>query len=144
MEASNLHIISFNCRSLYARLSEIKLFIYNRKPHVVCFTETWLFNDVCPKFVNYKSFWRNRQHGRGGGLGTLVRNDITVLPCGEIIDADNMLEVQRIAIKLSSGSLDVMNVYNASPQSDTNCFQHYFNQLSNNFVIIGDFNHSRL
>ena len=77
---TNFEIISFNCRSIYTKLSELKIFIYQRKPHCVCLAETWLIEDKMPNFINYQAFWSNRINKRGGGIGILIRSDISVLP----------------------------------------------------------------
>lgn len=145
MENHNLNVICFNCKSLYSRLSELKIYIYSKKPHVVCLSETWLFGDVTPNFINYRSFWKNRSEGRGGGVGILIRNDIFVLPSDDLIHINSSLEVQRVTIKTNSCPLDIMNIYNASPRTNVHQFSNYFKQLSNNFIVLGDFNaHSPL
>ena len=55
MTENNLHILSVNCRSMYTKLLELKLLIYNKKPHIICLSETWAVADRLPNFVNYKS-----------------------------------------------------------------------------------------
>ena len=52
--------------------------IYENKPHIVCLTETWLNDSLSPTFINYKPFFKNRPGSeRGGGLLTLIRDDIS-------------------------------------------------------------------
>ena len=129
----------FNCRSISARLSELKLHIYKERPHIVCLTETWLFNENCPNFINYRSFWKNRTTGRGGGIGTLIRSDIVTMP-SDLTDFQDNLEVQKIKIKLKNSNLEILNCYNPSNQTDTQIFNNYFNQTEGNYLILGDFN----
>ena len=45
MDHEILKIVSFNCKSINARLSEFKIFLYTERPRCVCLTETWL-NEV--------------------------------------------------------------------------------------------------
>ena len=42
MTNPTLDIISWNSRSLYSNLSQFKIYLYNKKPHIVCLCETWL------------------------------------------------------------------------------------------------------
>jgi exonuclease III len=106
----NMKIISFNCRSMYTKLSEIKRYVYSNKPHVICFTKTWLVNDRLPNFINYRGIWKNRQ-GLGGGLDFLGRSNVTVLP-SNIVYIYSQLEVQNITIPLKHTIMDIMNIYN--------------------------------
>lgn len=139
MDDNQLDLISFNCKSIYSNLSEIKLFIYNRKPHIVCFSETWIFNDKLPNFINYTAKWKSRTEGRGGGIGVLIRSDITVLP-STLQDFDDVIEIQAIAIKLKSFNLNIINVYNPDGSSNYHTLKKYFSQFSGNFIVVGDFN----
>ena len=107
--AGKINIISYNCRSIYSCLSEIKIFIYSRKPHCICLNETWIFNNIYPNFINYKPYWKNRPEGRGGGLAILVRSDLVVIP-SQFTYYESDLEVQKITLKLLNNNIDILNI----------------------------------
>lgn len=70
-----LIVLQFNCNGISSRLSELKLYIYAKKPEVVCLSETWLKKHQ-PKFIGYDAVWKNRVGAEKGGLGILIRRDI--------------------------------------------------------------------
>ena len=140
MTPSAINIISFNCRSIYSKLSEIKVYIYATKPHCVCFTETWLIPNKLPSFINYRSFWKPRTHARGGGLGILIRSDVPVLPSQLQDIPDSPIEVQKVTVSLSNTSLDILNIYNPSGTTSYPIFSNYFSQIGSSAIIVGDFN----
>lgn len=73
---SKLFIIHWNARSIYSNLSEFKIYLYSKKPHLVCISESWLIPTRKPSFVDYVSLRRDRQNARGGGLLILCRHDV--------------------------------------------------------------------
>ena len=75
----NLIIYSWNARSMYNKLSELKLLLYSRKPHIVCIQETWHRNSIEPKFINYNLITNHRNNNQGGGTAFLIRSDVTFL-----------------------------------------------------------------
>lgn len=134
-----MRIVSYNCRSLNARLSEFKLFLYVEKPHCVCLTETWLNETAVPNFINYTAYWNHRLTARGGGIGILIRSDIVVIP-SPLAKFNNNLEIQKLTIKLKNKHLDIMNVYNTSPDLSFDVINRYFSQLGKYSIVVGDFN----
>jgi exonuclease III len=133
-----LKIVQLNCRSLYNKLSEIKVYIYANKPHIVCFSETWLVGDKLPNFINYTCKWKNRGNGRGGGLGILVRADIPIIPCS-ITEYVDDVEVQRVCIGTSRYHLDILNIYNPNRATNAAVFLKYIEQMGEHAVVLGDF-----
>ena len=136
---NNLNILSLNCRSIHSKISEIKLLIYTKKPHVVCLCETWTSPGKEYSFINYSAIWSHRTASRGGGLAILIRSDIISFT-KTLVHLNNPLEVQAVSIKMQNTELDIMNLYNPNQNIDINTFKHYFSQLSGNFVIVGDLN----
>lgn len=135
----NLKLVQLNCRSLYNKLSEIKIYIYSKKPHIVCISETWLVGDKLPNFINYTCMWQNRTNRRGGGLGILVRSDIPIIPKAMTTFNDD-LEVQHICIGMKNCHLDILNIYNPNRATNAAIFSKYFDQLGDHAIILGDFN----
>ena len=136
----DLILLSLNCRSIYSKLLEIKLLIYNRKPHIICLCETWAVPDKLPTFYNYNIFWKHRTSGsRGGGLAILVRSDVVTTE--KILNQiSSPLEVQAITVKTQDMNLDILSLYNPNENISKNTFLHYFKQLSRSCIIVGDFN----
>jgi len=135
-----LRILTWNCRSLYTKLSHFKIRLYASKPHVVCLTETWLKQNREPSFINYTAYYQHRNHRPGGGLAILVRNDLNCAPN----PIDNFpaggLEIQSIKVFCKYRSINITNIYNPNLPIHLAEFSYYFNQLSGPSVIVGDFN----
>ena len=140
IEQNQLKILSLNCRSLYNKLSEIKLFIYKEKPHIICLTETWCKNDRIPNFINYNGSFLNRDGGRGGGgIAMLTRSDIVALP-SQLTNYNDSIEIQKTRIKLNQTHIDIFNIYEPTGQIDYETYKRYFDQFENKFIAVGDFN----
>lgn len=137
---NNFKILNWNCRSLYTKLSHFKIKLYAEKPQVACLCETWLKENRLPTFINYKSFFVCRNERSGGGLCILVQNDLSVSELKLVMFHQGYLEVQAVTIHGNGNKLDIMNVYNPSKTVSISEFEHYFEQLDGNRVIVGDFN----
>ena len=139
MNNENLEIISWNSRSLYANLSEFKIFLYCNKPHIVCICESWLKSSHEPSFINYTSYFNHRINKSGGGTAILVRNDI----CAQAKDLNQYpnggLEIQSITV-FANKRIDIINIYNPSKSITKDEFIFYFKQIYHNGVVVGDFN----
>jgi len=136
---NDFNIVQFNCRSIYANLSELKIFLYTKKPHICCLSETWSVANRLPKFIDYKALWKHRD-GRGGGLCILVRTNIIILPSALDPFPDPKIEIQRCKIKFRTFELDILNVYNPNNNISYSEFEHYLNQIGNHKMMLGDFN----
>ena len=145
---STLTGIQFNCRSLNTGLVELKLLIYNKRPEFVALSETWINvnSKYIPSFYKYHPVWKHRETGAGGGLCILVREGVQYQELNLNQYHNGLLEIQGIRLFESNQRyIDVLNVYNPNKNVTVNEFRFYINQLSNKFVICGDFNaHSRI
>ena len=140
MTDNNLRLISWNCRSLYNKLSLFKVKLYSTRPHVVCLNETWLKPDREPTFINYRTFFNHRDSSTGGGLLTLVRNDLTVVRKELEEFTGGKLEIQCVTVFGYNRITDILNIYNPNENISYEEFNHYFKQLSSFYIICGDFN----
>jgi hypothetical protein len=136
----NLQIVSWNARSLNGKLSELKVHMYSKKPHIICIQETWGSAGFEPKFINYSGIFKHRINRRGGGLAFIVRNDIVVTPSQLQNYQNGVLECQRVVIKLLGSTLDILNIYNPNQVVSVAEWRHYLQQMSNEAIIVGDFN----
>jgi exonuclease III len=140
MAQSNTKIIFWNCHSMSNKLLELKWYIYTQKPHIVCLQETWTNDGYEPSFINYKGYFKNRA-GRGGGLLTLVRNDLVCINSSLTSYPNGKLEIQRTTIKLGNAlAVDIANLYNPNQTVMTAEFDFYFNQFGSHAILLGDFN----
>ena len=137
---SALRIVSWNCHSIYSKLGPFKIFLYSERPHIVCLCETWLKSSRLPSFINYSSFFKCRPDRAGGGLAILVRNDVNISPKQLIEYANSKLEVQAVTVHCERSTMDIMNIYNPNLNVSDMEFTFYFEQLSANKLILGDFN----
>jgi exonuclease III len=66
-----MEIVQLNCHGLHGKLTEIKLYLYNEKPDVVCLCETWVRVHE-PSFVGYYTLWSHRDSALRGGMAILI------------------------------------------------------------------------
>lgn len=137
-----LQLISWNCRSIYNKLFELKKYIYIRKPEIVCLQETWIKAEYLPAFINYSVFFKNRP-GRAGGLAIITRNDLVSEELELQAFQNGKLEIQRVKIKLQNGRrnfIEIVNLYNPNESITEGEYRHYLSQLGDQCIFIGDFN----
>ena len=134
-------IIHWNARSLYANLSELKIYLNLKKPHLVCISESWLVSGKNPSFVGYILHRKDRINGRGGGMLILARMDVQCMVKQLVPFQNGNLEIQTITIMFSSFLVDVLSVYNPCPGSAfEEELKFSIDQLGSRIVLCGDFN----
>ena len=138
--SDQITIYSWNSRSIYNKLSELKLLLYTKKPHVICLQEIWSREGVTPNFINYRLLSKQRQFNRGGGVAFLVRSDLIILNDKIDMYPNGKLECQLIKIKTHFNCMDIINLYNPIERVTQVEFEYYFKQLGRNAVALGDFN----
>ena len=139
-----LYIYQLNCNGLNKILSEVKLYLYSKKPDLFCCCETFV-NLREPKFFGYNPVWTHRHNKAKGGLLTLVRKDLRYNILNLTPFTNGILEFQSVRVYTDFGMIDVMNVYNPCKDVTYEEFVHYTKQLNKSFILIGDFNaHSHL
>lgn len=138
--SEHLEIVSLNCNSIYNKLPEIKQLLIEEEPDIMCMCETWIKENYLPRFRNYSAEWKHRAD-RGGGLGILVSSKLQYQTINLKEFDEGVLEVQALEVFLSdSSSLQILNVYNPVKDLTQQEIDHYISQLSNRYLIIGDFN----
>lgn len=139
--SSQLLIIHWNARSLYTNLLEFKIYLYLKKPHLVCITESWLIKSRNPTFINYVSYRKDRHNARGGGMLILCRADISHSLININPFHPSNLEFQAIRLNFSSHSIDILSIYNPQPRIQFHReLDSYISQLGRNALVCGDFN----
>ena len=140
--SDNLSFIlcQLNCKSVSARLSELRLYVYSKKPDVICLCETWARPSFEPRFVGYQALWRHRQGRGGGGLCMLIRNDVPYSVNTLVPFPHAKLETMSVRLFTSLGLIDIVNIYNPCADLTLAELSHLSGQLCPLNVFIGDFN----
>ena len=134
-----LVIIQFNCHGLPNKLTEFKVFLYTKKPDVVCLCETWLKGGE-PRFVGYQCFWSHRQRAPRGGLAILVRCDLAVDSLQINTFQAGQLECLAVKVQSAQGLISIGNFYNPGANISQNEYISYFEQFRFPCILAGDFN----
>ena len=135
--------VQLNCRGVNARLGELKLLIYTKKPDFVALSETFLnsHSKNIPRFMHYVSEWKHRPFRTGGGLGILIRQGIQYQNLQLTPYTNGVLEFQAITIFLNNNQkINILSIYNPNEDLRIGEFRHYISQLGSRYLIIGDFN----
>ena len=140
-KSDKIIITTWNCRSIYNKSSEFKVYLNKEKPHIVCLQETWITDGYLPTFPGYNSFFKNRRGGRGGGLATLIRNDLLVLESLEPhLPTDSKLEALEIKLKYHRKILQIINIYNPNLPISEAEWDGVLSNLGPEAIVVGDFN----
>ena len=73
-----LHFVHLNCNSLLNKIDEIRQFVTDFKPHVICFSETKIDSSVSNSEVSIDGYSviRRDRNRHGGGVACFVNNSI--------------------------------------------------------------------
>ena len=73
-----LHFVHLNCNSLLNKIDEIRQFVTDFKPHVICFSETKIDSSVQNSEVSIDGYSviRRDRNRHGGGVACFVNNSI--------------------------------------------------------------------
>ena len=145
MREDSLNLFQWNCRSIKenpVRRAELKVLAYAHKPHILCISETWLTQEKpTPDLIKYpKSFRKDRPNREGGGLLTIVREDIIAREIDINTRQDSKIEAQAIEITLKHEKIKLLHIYNPETNININDFGHLVYQLGRKFIIVGDMN----
>ena len=123
--AHGLHILQWNCRSLYHKLPEFKSFIMtlNPKPDVLMLQETHLIEKYSPRLPGYEVIRKDRTI-HGGGLATFIINNLNFTQIN--IEVDPSIEAQIFQIS----GINMANIY-VLPSTSAVSFQFLSKQIAN-------------
>jgi len=73
-----LHFVHLNCNSLLSKIEEIREFVLQSKPHIICFSESKLDSTVNDEEVAIDDYnlLRHDRTRNGGGVACFIRNSI--------------------------------------------------------------------
>eukprot|EP00660_Eupelagonema_oceanica_P003891 gene3891-3601_t len=105
--ASHLRIIQYNCRSVRANVTEVRMLLREHAPHLLLLQETWLERGMdTPRFPGYLAVRQDRPagsvHTHHGGLLTLVMDGLWWSPTRGappvVADGDKLTEAQDLTV----------------------------------------------
>ena len=139
-------MLQLNCNGVQHMRTELDSYLHSNKIMVACLQETKLSDSSPPlDFPGYSLVRRDRPVGGGGGLLTLVREDIHYkrFNTEHLFPNDNVIEHSAIVADFAGTPLIICNIYIPPPSS---CPVGYVADLGNllsipdDILIVGDFN----
>ena len=127
----DLVILNLNIRGLYSKIGKLVYLIdhvlSDKTPDIITLSETWMTNHT-PKFTipGYKLYHSNRVGRRGGGVGVLVKQNLSSRELLEIPTQINGIEACSVEIKTNKGPLGILSLYrppNTSPMNFAKNFE---------------------
>ena len=84
MATNYIKICHHNIRGLRPKLQELKLFLIEEKPDIICFNETFLKPSYKIKLDNYNIIRNDRIWGRNGGVMVAINKKIQFIEIKKI------------------------------------------------------------
>ena len=144
-------VMHINCRSITSKLPEIQILLSQLPVKVLAVTETWLdqSNEGSIFIPGYRFVHACRTHGRGGGVGLFIANDIRFgifqNPCGPQSHAS--YESIFVTIPQTKGHDFIIGAVYRPPALSLEAFTEEFEQLltklsstKKQVLLSGDFN----
>ena len=133
---------------LTSKLSEFKVLLDEKTPHIVAICETWLKPHLSPSFKNYIMIRKDRdsirengeERGLGGGVAFQIRKDIKYRRMDLRPFPNGHLESIVISIAINNRWSNIMLAYNPCKYVKLEEWEFYSHQLSPPSMLIGDFN----
>ena len=72
----NLKLLTINTRGIKSKCMSLTTALHQPGTHIAAITETQLTSNENINIQGYKWIGKNRETGKGGGVGFLIRNDI--------------------------------------------------------------------
>ena len=145
-------VMHLNCRSIIHKIADINELLNFIPVSVLALTETWLNNETDDTFSipNYQLIHKNRETGQGGGVGLLIRDNISYqnydLTIHNLVPKTFESIFTRIPLLNGKGTCILGSIYRP-PGTNIEDFCNEFDQLiskisskEKHIMIMGDFN----
>ena len=139
-----LHFIHLNARSLFPKLSEVKVIAKKSKAAVICVTESWLdeSHPDASVYIEGYSLLRNDRQSYGGGVCAYIREDLSYKRRIDLNNSDQE-DIWFELLLPKSKPLYIGVIYRTD--GNKNCFNSLEANLSNlrsdcDLLVLGDFN----
>ena len=134
----NLIILQININGINYKLEELKTLIKNTHADIITIQETKLTSKSNPpKVPTYTTVRADRPHKSGGGLITLIRDNITYTPTDipSTINTHN-IELQMVKVHLNNAKhITIANVY-IPPRDSTSTHYKYIHHCIQHITTI--------
>ena len=144
-DQSFLLVLNLNCQSIKNKFDEFQIFLssININFHVICLTETWLYDDEVNYYdISGYNFVGSQRASRGGGVGIYVRCGLAVEVQETDFTGSDSCSLRLVGDALGS-ALNVTGIYRR-PSADPDLFlldlEKYLSTTSGNHIILGDIN----
>ena len=144
------NIIFLNVRSVLSKIDQLNILVNDKKPCVLCITETWCNQSISNAMLNLPNYVIDDElrmdrtdmaGGIGGGLLVYVRSDVTVkaLPC--ISEFNQYCKFQLLSF-VANDPLDITLVYRSPNSSMENTAElaKLIENCGNKCLFISDLN----
>lgn len=149
-----LQIIQYNVRSLFHKIDIVRHDFLMPAMDIICFSETWLNENLPDELVNLDGFHilrNDRRYGKGGGTCVYIRNRLHFENIPEPV-SDSDVEIQGVNIMGSESpqpqkTIALIMVYRPPRGNSTNALlkiKDFIHKITHwerkEIVLLGDFN----
>jgi hypothetical protein len=143
-QKKNLNIISWNCRSAKAHLTEITAFLNLKRPDILCLQETNLNDQEANFFLDftgYDTYFKCRDNKDGGGVALIISKSLSYSDLDLAFEKQlSPYEICGCNVKLGETIVSIFSVYNP-PKIDLSLdMLKMIDRNCKNFLIAGDLN----
>jgi len=136
----SLLILIFNANGLKNHAIELQNVLHNKRVDIALITETHFTKYFTIHIPGYKLFKTNHPDGTDhGGVAILIKSTVLFEPLPNF--CLDFFQSCAITVKLNNIPITIVAIYSPPKHKSTvNHYTNYFNTVSNNFLIGGDFN----
>ena len=135
----SVNIVHWNCKGFNAHGPEYIWSLSKQKhiPDIICLQETFFLNEKDhPDITGFILANFSTRNIKRGGTAIYCKNHINYT----VRNIDTLLEVSAIDIKLNNKLTTIVNIYDTDSKTTQSEYQKIFTQISDQYVVCGDFN----
>lgn len=130
-------LIQWNCNGARARYNEINQLIFEYNPDIICLSETFLNPKAPYNCRGYTCLRKDRDPpGKGGGLITLIKNNIGA----RIINIPNNYDREHLVteIVINNKTITIVSIYDNNGHGNVKCLENLINSITGTKIVVGD------
>ena len=145
----NLKLLTFNTNGIKSKINSLTSALHRHGTHIAAITETHLNDSETLTIPGYKWIGKNRTSKTGGGIGFLIRNDISNITCEDPnTKEENNTETLWIKIR-SKTTINIAVTYGPQENYRKEQTERYYHNLTTDTIrrqkeasaiIMGDLN----
>ena len=105
---NSLKIVGANANGISSKLQSLSYIVTSLDPSIICLQETKVRNAGKVKINNYSVFELVRKNSAGGGLATIIKNDLEPV---WISEGDDTVEILVVELHIKNLSIRIINAY---------------------------------